>query len=219
MKKAIICFTRVPRPGLTKTRLMPLLKAEQCAMLHTAFLPDIAEVYRALDADLFVSFAPDPDIRPLRDIFPFAKEFFPQDGNTLGERMYNALGYVLSLGYGSAILTGSDLPRLTPEHISKGFAALENADIAIGPTSDGGYYLIGMKKTSFAPFDVQGYGGSSVYQSTVNAIQQAGLTFAPAPLCDDVDTPDDLRSLAKTISPHSHTGKYLYQLKKEGISL
>jgi len=219
MKKAIICFTRVPRPGLTKTRLMPLLKAEQCAMLHTAFLLDIAEVYRLSDADLFVSFAPDPDIQPLRDIFPFAAEFFPQQGNDLGERMFNAIAYVIGLGYDSVILTGSDLPLLTPEHISKGFAALDKADIAIGPTSDGGYYLIGMKQPTFAPFNVQGYGGSTVYQSTLNAIGQAGLTFAPAPMCDDTDTPEDLLTLAEAVSPHSHTGKYIHQLRKEGISL
>ena len=219
MKKAVICFTRVPRPGLTKTRLMPLLSGDQCAMLHTAFLRDIAEVYKASGADLFVSYAPDPDIHPLRDIFPFAAEFFPQQGKDLGERMFNAIAYVIGLGYDSVILTGSDLPRLTPEHISKAFAALEDADIAIGPTSDGGYYLIGMKQPHIAPFDVQGYGGSTVYQSTVNAIQQAGLTFAPAPLCDDTDTPEDLHRLAEIINSHSHTGKYIHQLRKEGISL
>ncbi len=219
MKQAIVCFTRVPRPGLTKTRLMPVLSAEQCAALHTAFLMDIAQVYRASDADLFVSCAPDPDIQPLRDIFPFAAEFFPQQGDGLGERMFNAIAYVLSLGYDSVILTGSDLPRLTPEHIGKGFAALEKADIAIGPTSDGGYYLIGMKKPCSAPFNVQGYGGSTVYQSTLNAITQAGLTFVPAPLCDDTDTPEDLHALAEAVSPHSHTGKYIHQLRKEGISI
>ena len=219
MKKAIICFTRVPRPGLTKTRLMPMLSGEQCAMLHTAFLLDIAEVYRLSDADLFVSFAPDPDIQPLRDIFPFAAEFFPQQGSDLGERMFNAIAYVIGLGYDAVILTGSDLPLITAEHISGGFAALEKADIAIGPTSDGGYYLIGMKKPCSAPFNVQGYGGSTVYQSTINAISKAGLTFALAPMCDDTDTPEDLHALAKAVSPDSHTGKYIHQLRKEGISI
>ena len=219
MKKAIICFTRVPRPGLTKTRLMPLLKAEQCAMLHTTFLLDIAEVYRISDADLFVSFAPDPDIQPLREIFPFAAGFFPQQGSDLGERMFNAIAYVIGLGYDAVILTGSDLPCLTYEHISCSFAALEKADVVIGPTSDGGYYLIGMKRASFAPFDVQGYGGSTVYQSTINAISKAGLTFALAPMCDDVDTPEDLRLFAMEAPAHSHTGKYIHQLRKEGISL
>ena len=133
--------------------------------------------------------------------------------------MFNAIAHVLGLGYDSVSLTGSDLPHLTPEHISKGFAALENADIAIGPTSDGGYYLIGMNRPHPAPFEIQGYGKSSVYENTISAITQAGLTAAAAPLCDDVDTPEDLRLPSDIVHPHSHTGKYIHQLRKEGISL
>ena len=60
MKRAVICFTRVPVPGKTKTRLMPLLGGKNCARLHTAFLQDLAGVYRQLDADLFVAYAPEP---------------------------------------------------------------------------------------------------------------------------------------------------------------
>lgn len=219
MKRTIICFTRVPRPGLTKTRLMPLLSGEQCAMLHTAFLHDIAEVYKASGADLFVSFAPDPYIQPLYDIFPFAKGFFPQQGNDIGERMHSAIAHVLSFGYSKVLLTGSDLPRLTVSHIGRGFTALDKADIAIGPTSDGGYYLIGMKQANYAPFSGQSYGCSTVYESTLAAIRKAGLTVSAAPVCDDTDTPEDLRRLAESIDPNSHTGKYINQLGKEGIPL
>ena len=219
MNRAIICFTRVPRPGLTKTRLMPLLSPEQCAALHTAMLQDIAEVYGKSPADLFIAYAPDDDIQPLRDIFTAAKEFFPQQGSGLGERMHNAIAYVLSLGYGKVILTGSDLPRLTPHHLEKAFAALDGADVAIGPTWDGGYYLIGMKQPCCAAFSVQGYGGSTVYQSTINAIGQAGLTCAAPPSCDDLDTPEDLRFFAKEVRPNSRTMQYIHQLVKEGISL
>ena len=61
MRRAVICFTRVPRPGVTKTRLLPVLSPKQCAALHTAFLKDLARVYRELDAALFVAYAPDPD--------------------------------------------------------------------------------------------------------------------------------------------------------------
>ena len=61
MKKAIICFTRVPKPGTTKTRLLGMLTPEQCVRLHWAFLQDLSRIYPALDADLFISHTPDPD--------------------------------------------------------------------------------------------------------------------------------------------------------------
>lgn len=99
MKRAVICFTRVPVPGKTKTRLMPLLGGKNCARLHTAFLQDLAGVYRQLDADLFVAYAPEPHWEPLREIFPFARDFLEQQGAGLGQRMDNALRWVLAQGY------------------------------------------------------------------------------------------------------------------------
>lgn len=214
MKKAVICFTRVPRPGKTKTRLMPALSPRQCAGLHWAFLQDLAEMYAGLDAELFVAHTEDPDWEALKPVFPGAR-FFPQQGDGLGAKMDHALRYVLSLGYDAAVLTGADLPAMTAAHLNSGFAALERADLAIGPTPDGGYYLVGTKAPCTAIFDNQRYGGSTVYENTLAAARHAGFTVVRALPCGDVDTPGDLRSLQ--VSPGSHTGRYLDILRKEGI--
>lgn len=123
--------------------------------------------------------------------------------------MYNAIARVLGLGYEAVVLTGADLPLLEPRHLLGGFSALENADLAMGPTSDGGYYLIGMKQPRREVFAISGYGGSSVYERTVAAAKNAGLIVAAAPVCDDVDTPEDLRRLAAQCAPDSFTGQYL----------
>jgi len=213
MKQAVICFTRVPKPGITKTRLLPVLQPEQCAGLHWAFLRDLADVYRQLDAHLFVAYTPDPDWEQLKTVFPPAG-YIPQKGKDLGEKMYKAIRKVLDLGYSSVILTGADLPLLTKEHLESGFAALESADIAIGPTSDGGYYLIGMKHPCREVFQVDGYGGSNVFENTVMAAKNAGLSVGLVLSCDDVDTPEDLKQLTETAPAHSHTAQYL---KQEGI--
>lgn len=218
MKNAVICFTRVPRPGVTKTRLLPVLRPEQCAGLHWAFLKDLAAVYRQLDAHLFVAYVPDPNWEQLKSVFPSAG-YIPQKGADLGEKMYRAIRKVLELGYESVVLTGADLPMMTAEHLQSGFAVLEEKDIAIGPTSDGGYYLIGMKKACRDVFRVEGYGGASVFENTVTAAKDAGLTVGLAAGCDDVDTPEDLWNLAKTADPSSHTAQYLQQLRQEGIGL
>ena len=213
MKNAVILFTRVPRPGQTKTRLLPVLTPEQCAGLHWAFLKDLADLYRDLDAHLFVAYTPDPDWELLKTVFPRAG-YLAQKGNDLGERMYRAIRTVLELDYESVILTGSDLPMMTTAHLKSGFDALEESDIAMGPTSDGGYYLIGMKQPCREVFQVKGYGGTSVFENTVAAAEDVGLTIGLARPCDDVDTPEDLQNLAGTASPDSHTGRYL---KQEGI--
>lgn len=211
MKKAVICFTRVPRPGRTKTRLMPYLSGEQCVALHWAFLRDLSAIYERLDADLFVAHTPDPGWEDLKDVFS-TENFFPQEGGGLGEKMDHALSRVLSLGYDRVILTGADLPLMTADHLRSGFSALEKADITLGPTSDGGYYLVGAKEPSPFLFEKQTYDCGNVYDNTTAAAHAAGRTIAPALPCDDVDTPEDLRRLLLALPPDSHTARYLREI-------
>lgn len=218
MKQAVICFTRVPKAGATKTRLLPVLTPEQCVRLHWCFLRDLAETYKKTDAHLFVAYTPDPNWEQLKSVFPDAG-YLAQKGTDLGERMYRAIRTVLKLGYESVVLTGADLPMMGPEHLQSGFSALETSDIAIGATSDGGYYLIGMKQPHKAVFHVEGYGGTSVYENTVAAAAAAGLTVSSALPCDDVDTPEDLRHFFHCADPAGHTAQYLKTLNQEGLVL
>ena len=219
MKRALICFTRVPKPGVTKTRLLPILSGDQCAKLHTAFLTDLAQVYSEVDADLFVAYTADPDWEMLKEIFPAATGFFPQEGADLGEKMYRAICAVLEQRYDAVVRTGADLPLMTAAHLESGFAALERTDIAIGPTSDGGYYLVGMKIPHRAIFENQSYGGSTVLDNTVAAGERSGLKVALVLPCDDMDTPEDLRNLQAQLSEETSTFRYLHELNKEGVSL
>ena len=219
MKKALICFTRVPQPGRTKTRLLPILTGEQCALLHTAFLQDLSAIDGAVEADLYIAYTDDPSWEMLKGVFPEAKEFFPQEGADLGEKMHNSLCHVLAQGYDAVILTGADLPLMTAAHLESGFAALAGADVVLGPTSDGGYYLVGMKKPCRVVFENQQYGGTTVLDNTIAAAKAADLTVAFAKICDDVDTPEDLRNLVKVLSTESATCRYLMQLRREGVDL
>lgn len=200
MKPAVICFTRVPLPGRTKTRLLPVLSPEQCAALHTAILRDLTATLSTVPARLFIAYD-DPsgaDGAALRPLFPSAS-FFPQQGAGLGEKMHRALCHVLALGYSPVVLIGSDLPLLTAEHLTAAFTALSSADVTLGPTPDGGYYLVGVKSPSPALFSGQAYGTGSVLRDTIAAARSAGLSVALAPPCGDVDTPDDLLALSRTL--------------------
>lgn len=220
MKKAIICFTRAPIPGKTKTRLMPLLSGEQCAALHSAFLRDIASVCAETGAALFTAYTPDGGTEVLTNIFPQNTTFFPQEGTDLGARMANALSQVFMLGYDTCVLIGADLPLLTTEHLHAAFSALETHDMTLGPTSDGGYYLIGLRRPCPAVFENQQYSTASVFENTLAAAKDAGLTCRAAPLCDDTDTPEDLHRLWITIKDRSsHTADCLRSFYKLGVNL
>ena len=219
MKRAVICFTRVPKPGTTKTRLLGLLTPDQCARLHWAFLWDLSRIYDRVVADLFISHTPDPDWTRLKTVFPNAAGWFPQSGKDLGEKMHNAIAAVLAMDYEAVVLTGADLPLMRVEHLESGFHSLRNHDVTIGPNPDGGYYLVGMKQPHPEIFHVPNYGGVTVYENTVGAIEAAGLSWGAALACGDVDTPHDLRELLPSVDPGSATGYILNEFQKEGVDL
>ena len=144
MKRAVILFTRVPIAGKTKTRMMPKLDPTECARLHCCFLKDIAGEFRKTPADIFVFFTPEGKKERLVRLLGEDLRYFAQEGKDLGERMGNAVKKVLGLGYDACVLTGSDIPELRAETLKLAFRVLECKDVVLGPTADGGYYLIGM---------------------------------------------------------------------------
>ena len=210
MKQALILFTRPPLPGNTKTRLMPLLGPEGCAAFHTAMLRDLAVLLGDYPADLFVSRAPEGDECALREIFPSAVDFILQQGPELGERMEQALCHCLNLGYEAAVLIGSDLPTLSRRHLDEAFTALRGCEATLGPSEDGGYYLVGLRRPCPALFANKSYGSGNVYEQAAESIASAGLSFHAAPSCADVDTAEDLRALWPELEPESHTAAFLH---------
>ena len=129
----------------TKTRLMPFLTGEECARLHACFVKDIYEKAKQVDADIFVFFTPKDEKKLLQQVLDNETVCLPQFGDDLGERMKNAIGIVLRMGYEKVILIGTDIPQIHPETLKNAFDNLGGKDIVIHPTFDGGYYLIGMK--------------------------------------------------------------------------
>ena len=144
-RNALIIFTREPEPGYTKTRLMPYFSAEECAGLHRCMLKDIRNKMRSVDADIIVAHTGGSN-RPefLRKTFGRKAVFIEQSGADIGARMQNAIEEALKLGYGKVVLIGTDIPEIRAESVNDAFSKLDTSDIVLGPTEDGGYYLIGM---------------------------------------------------------------------------
>lgn len=195
-KDALILFTRVPVPGKVKTRMMPFLSGTECAALQKAMTLDVAYSLSTLNQDLFIFYSDEGPVE-LLDGLPEKVRLYPQDGTDLGERMYNALDRVLAIGYQNCLLLGSDLPFLEAEDVENAGRMLEENDIVFCPSSDGGYWLVGMH-TPFRPvFMGQRYGTGSVLANALACCASHGLHAVLGPLRRDLDTPEDLAWLLR----------------------
>ena len=143
-------------------------------------------------------------------LLPQQKDFFLQQGKTLGEKMDRAITDTFKMGYDRCVLIGADLPLINREIIAQAMRALEEISLVLGPTVDGGYYLVGSTKPCPEIFSGQSYGGNNVFENTVAAAQKAGLSLGTVAPMEDIDQPEDLRNFADKLSmqpeeicPHS----------------
>lgn len=211
MKQALILFTRVPIAGKTKTRLQRALTPEQCARAHSAFLQDIASSCLAPQQwDLLIFYGEEGPLSVLQELLPQQKDFFVQQGKILGEKMDRAIADTFKMGYDRCVLIGADLPLINREIIAQAMRTLGETSLVLGPTVDGGYYLVGSTKPCPEIFSGQSYGGSNVFENTVAAAQKAGLSLGTVATMEDIDQPEDLRNFADKLSmkpeeicPHS----------------
>ena len=195
--RALIVVAKQPKPGETKTRLSPLLDPEQAVELYCCFLLDTLELMRRVDgARPFVAYSPLTAEGYFRRIAPGDFEFLPQIGDNLGQRLNNVLARCLSMGYAQVIVMNSDSPTLPVDHLQQAFELLQNpgVDVVLGPSDDGGYYLVGLKHPYPALFDVV-MSTATVLQETLVRAREQGLRTVCLPSWYDVDTPEDLQRL------------------------
>lgn len=216
---ALILMTRIPIPGKTKTRLMDLLTGDECAELHMAFLKDLTTTFAKLkDIDLFMTYTPEDSLFILKDVIPESMESFPQKGEDLGEKMFHAIDQVLLKGYSKVVLIGSDIPDLSAKDIQTSFQILDKHDMVLGPTYDGGYYLVGMKTSHERIFRIpKKWGGKSVLESTIDIANEQNLTIGLSPKYRDIDTKEDLFEFERKNENlrASHTMKWMLEWRSK----
>lgn len=195
MKKALIVFAKQPVPGQVKTRLTALLTEAEAARLYEAFLQDALAQYGALDADVRLYLSPPPG--PGRPVYvPEGVSVKAQQGPGLGARMKIAFVETFAAGYEQLVVIGTDHPTLPTAFIEQAFQALQQPlSACIGPSDDGGYYLLGMNDFYPQLFHDMRYSHADVFAETVQraAATRAALTILP--LWYDVDTPESLHQL------------------------
>jgi uncharacterized protein len=194
-RDCIILFLREPRFGRVKTRLSRHLEETLVLDLYRAFVLDTLETLGACHEKTLIfvepSSATDSVARWLGDRFTY----IGQKGKDLGERMGNAFTYAFSQGFQHAVLVGSDAPDLPQTLIDQSFDRLRENQAIIGPSGDGGYYLIGFS-TQHIPtevFTLPAWGTDSVFSVTASVLSKSNCTFEVLPKWADVDELPDLR--------------------------
>jgi rSAM/selenodomain-associated transferase 1 len=210
--EVLLLFTKLPRPGLAKTRLCPPLSPEQAAGLHAAFVADCVASARqlmverpGLEARLWV--APFEDRSPAEEqsLRALGLPLRGQRGAGLGERMGHAIGGSLDEGCGRVVLRGTDSPALPLARLHEAFDALAapGIDLTLGPDAGGGYYLIGARAPCEALFGDLPLGsaseGDSIFARTLARSAELGLATVQLRAEPDIDLPADLRSLAELL--------------------
>ena len=223
MKPCVIVFAKNPVPNQVKTRLTPTLSPEQAALLYTAFLTDWCEALAKLPGvDLIIAYTPVEAESDLRTLIGERPIYTPQIGVDLGERLTSATHWAAEQGYTKILLVGSDSPTLPTSYISQAYTRLDSRDIVIGPSTDGGYYLIGFSVgnlTETVPyiFEEIAWSTADVFQQTVARIGSLKATLGVLPPWYDIDTAEDLEFLQAHISAMRLSGEDVQAAKTESL--
>jgi rSAM/selenodomain-associated transferase 1 len=216
-EKALILFLKYPEKGVVKTRLAKDTGDNFTLELYKCFIADILKTIKMIDADIFIS-STAPDNKN-SEYYRCEVEYscFLQQGVDLGERMYHAFCDVRRRGYGKLVLIGSDTPDLPATYIDKAFQMLNKYEIVLGPSADGGYYLIALRKNTVYEenFSNISWGTSLVFEQTLERAKKRGSACGLLPVMNDIDLIDDLRRFYKRYKMEGMTSRTMAFLSRQ----
>ncbi|NJL67209.1 MAG: glycosyltransferase [Microcoleus sp. SM1_3_4] len=201
-RNKLIVFTRYPEPGKTKTRLIPVLGNEGAANLHRLMAQ--RTIARALSlqnsgqlsVEIFYTGASQQQMQDWLGTEPIYQQQI--EGN-LGEKMSAAFDNYFNSGVDKVVIIGTDCPALTPEILAEAFEQLSQHDLVLGPAKDGGYYLIGLRRSHPELFQGIEWGTDEVFVKTRSIARDLDLNIADLATLTDVDRPEDLLDLDLSI--------------------
>jgi rSAM/selenodomain-associated transferase 1 len=198
-KENLLVFQRNAVLGKVKTRLAARLGEQRALAIYRYLVTQTHHIVSTLSVPigLFI----DEELMAGRPAF--AQWMCLQEGKDLGEKMANAFQKSAELGAERMVLIGTDCPSLTSDLVVQAFELLDQADLVLGPASDGGYYLVGMKQLQPTLFEGIAWSTSTVFLETINRAESASLSVCLLPVLDDVDTAADWE---KYVAQHPEVG-------------
>jgi rSAM/selenodomain-associated transferase 1 len=208
-------FAKYWQPGSVKTRLAARIRKQPAADVYRAFVftllrrfSDIAEI-----RDLI--FTPDHRLEEFQSIGTAAWQLHAQGPGNLGDRMQRYFQQTLGTGATEVVLIGSDSPNLPRRYVDLAFETLQRADVVLGPSEDGGYYLIGARNAVPPVFAGIDWSTPCVCDQTLEKLNATELTYELIPTWYDVDSIVDLRRLQDELETEAELESSLRELRRE----
>ena len=216
--RSLLFFVKSPEHGSVKTRLSKTIGEEAAKDLYKNFIHDMLSSLEKENYPFFICVYPDYASEGLKKKFGEKHQYISQKGKNLGQRMEHGFRNAFSMGFRRVIIIGSDVPDLPVDTVVDAFKFLCTVDCVIGPSFDGGYYLIGFHRSSFLPETFKGieWGTDMVLKKTIDILKRHRLTTHILRTWLDIDTIEDLRQFFeknKNTSFCHRTMAYLQTLK------
>jgi hypothetical protein len=200
----LVLFSKPAVPGRVKTRLVGALSSGQAAELHAAFVGDLSARLAGSPWRLWTAWdLEEGESPPLQLLAQPSARVLRQRGSDLGERLFGALREAADAGFDPVAAVGSDHPTMPLARLEDCSGAFgRGADVVLGPAADGGYYLIACRSRALVPglFAAIEWSTDRVLEQTLERCAALGLRVELLETGHDVDTPEDVRRLARELA-------------------
>ena len=193
----LVVFVKAPRPGQVKTRLAETMGAEAACAAYGRLVDTLLKNLAPLPA-LELRFAPDEAEGEIRPWLQPGWQARPQGGGDLGRRLQQSFVEAFSAGAKRVVIIGSDCPEVNAADVQQAWSELTSHDLVVGPATDGGYWLVGLKQPQPSLFEDIGWSSDMVLAQTLQRAKTAGLRVQLLRILTDVDTEEAWREFLAT---------------------
>jgi rSAM/selenodomain-associated transferase 1 len=198
-KRALVIMAKAPRLGMVKTRLSQSLPPPAVTALYRSLLKDTITLAKSVSGVEVAVMCPESDREELAHFLGNALEIVAQKGDGLAAGLISVFSYFMAAGRDQVIAFNSDSPHLPVSVLKSAFQTLAGHDVVVGPTDDGGYYLVGAKAAHPTLFENDGLGTRSALERLLTRAKFLELSTSLTAPFYDIDVADDLIRLDREL--------------------